>query len=84
MKNNLIDLQNHIFEMIQAINDDSLTEEQEKRVITRGLAINELAKTAIRNGELMQKTADTLYGLPILESLPLLKKDDQKKKLLRD
>jgi hypothetical protein len=72
MKNTLIDLQNHLFEMIETLNDQELTGDDLDREIKRSLALNELAKTAVTNGALMIKAADTLYGLPVSDSLPLI------------
>ena len=72
MKNKLPDLQNHLFEMIEKLNDDKLVGEALDQEIKRALAINEMAKTAVANGALMVKAADTLYGLPVSEQLPLI------------
>jgi len=58
MKNTLLDLQNHIFEMIEKLNDDSLTDDNAKVEIGKAMAINELAKTAIANTAMMTKFAD--------------------------
>jgi hypothetical protein len=74
MKNMLTDLQNHLFEMIETLNDDTLTGENLDQEIKRALAINEIAKTAVTNGALMVKAADCLYGLPVSDQLPLIPK----------
>ena len=72
MKNSLIDLQNYIFKMIETLNNQGLKGENLKQEIERSMAINELAKTAVTNGALMVKAADTLYGLPVSDELPLI------------
>ena len=72
MKNMLTDLQNHLFEMIEKLNDDDLKGEELEEEIKRSVAINELAKTAVTNGALMVKAADILYGLPVSDKLPLI------------
>jgi hypothetical protein len=72
MKNKLPDLQNHLFEMIEKLNDDTLTGEALDMEIKRALAVNEIAKTAVANGALMVRAADTLYGLPVSDQLPLI------------
>ena len=72
MKNMLTDLQNHIFEMIEKLNDDNLKGEKLEQEIKRSMAINELARTAVANGALMARCADTLYGLPVSDKLPLI------------
>ena len=72
MKNKLPDLQNHLFEMIETLNDQDLKGEALDREIKRALAVNDLAKTAVTNGALMAKCADTLYGIPVSEEVPLI------------
>jgi hypothetical protein len=72
IKNLLTDLQNHLFEMIECLNDNTLTGSELEQEVRRALAINELAKTAITNGALMVKCADILYGLPVSDALPLI------------
>jgi hypothetical protein len=74
MKNKLSDLQNHLFEMMEALNDDELEGVKLEQVIKRSLAFNELAKTAVANGALMVKCVDTLYGLPVSDEVPLIPK----------
>ena len=74
MKNTLVHLQNHLFEMIETLNDQEFKGEELDEVIKRSLALNELAKTAVTNGALMVKAADTLYGLPVSDDLPLIPK----------
>lgn len=39
--------------------------------------MNEVAKTAVTNGALMVKAADTLYGLPVSDELPLIPKSPE-------
>ncbi len=72
MKNNLTDLQNHLFEMIEKLNDDSLKGDDLTMEISRSMAINELCKTAVANGALMLKCANDLYGIPVSSDLPLI------------
>jgi len=74
MNNTLVDLQNHLFMMIEKLNDKGLKGEDLKQEIERSIAINEVAKTAIANGALMVKAADSLYGLPVSDELPLIPK----------
>jgi len=84
MKNLLIDLQNHIFEMIEKLNDDDLKGDKLDEEIKRALAVNDLARTAIQNGALMVKAADILYGLPVSDSLPLIPPSPAAKPVLVD
>jgi len=72
MKNTLVDLQNHLFMLIETLNDQDLKGENLDQEIKRSLAVNELCKTAVTNGALMVKAADSLYGLPVSDDLPLI------------
>ena len=90
MKNKLPNLQNHLFEMIEKLNDDNLKGEALDEEIKRALAINDLARTAVSNGALMVKAIDALYGVPVSDEVPLIPKhegetflvDDKKKQML--
>ena len=52
MKNTLEDLNNYLFESIERLNDDGMTEEQLDREIKRSEAVQKVAKTIIDNGAL--------------------------------
>ena len=70
---NLIDLQDHLFEMIDDIKkSDNLKEEELDTKIKKALTINQLARTIVANGALMVHAADALSGLDILNGLPLI------------
>jgi len=84
MQNTLVHLQNHLFEMIETLNDAGLKGDDLKEEINKAMAINELAKTAVHNGLLMVKAADTLYGLPVSDDLPLIPKSPAKEPVLVD
>lgn len=73
MKNTLTDLNNYLFETLERLFDDDLTEEQMQKEITRSQAVTAVAETVIRNGELALKTIKHLndYGIETtLEKLP--------------
>lgn len=57
MKNKLTDLSNYLFEQIERINDDSLSDEELDKQIKKSEQINTLAETIIKNGELQFKAA---------------------------
>jgi len=91
MKNTLVDLQNHLFMVIETLDDNTLKGDALKQEIARAMAINEVAKTAVQNGALMVKAAEVIYGLPVSDDLPLIPKSpadnpqllvDKKKSLL--
>jgi hypothetical protein len=73
MKNNdLIALQNKLFEAMEYLQDRDVEGEELVAEINRSMALNEIAKTAIANGALMLKCSNDLYGIPVDESLPLI------------
>jgi hypothetical protein len=68
----LTKLQERLFKEMDCILDRMNKGNDLEEEIKRGLAFNELAKTAVTNGALMAKCADTLYGLPVSATLPLI------------
>ncbi|MBQ8004527.1 MAG: hypothetical protein IJ299_05505 [Oscillospiraceae bacterium] len=74
MKNTLTDLNNYLFESIERLNDDSLSEEELDREIKRSDAVGKIAKTIIDNGALAlsaKKHFDE-YGVANNVDIPLL------------
>ena len=65
MNNTLTDLNNYLFETLERLTDDELTEEQMEKEITRSKAVTNVAETIIHNGELALKAAKHAeeYGL---------------------
>ena len=53
MKNTLIDLNNHLFEQMERLNDEDLSEENFKKEIERAKAMTGIAQNIIQNGKLM-------------------------------
>lgn len=88
MRNTLTDLNNYLFETLERLMDDSLTEEQMKKEITRSQAVTSIATTIIQNGELALKTMKHLaeYGIentkgdlpPMLEAPSMREREDNK------
>ena len=64
MQNTLSDLNNALFEAIERIQDDDLTEEQLGKEIRRAEAVTKVAEVIVRNGEFALKTMQHLneYG----------------------
>lgn len=54
-KNSLTDLNNHLFEQLERLMDDDVSEEQMKKEIIRSKAVTEVAEVIVRNGELAFK-----------------------------
>lgn len=74
MKNTLTDLNNYLFESMERLMDDSLTEEELEREIKRSDATQKVAKTIIDNGALALQAKKHLdeYGDGSHVELPLL------------
>ena len=74
MKNTLTDLNNYLFEAIERLNDDELTDEQLDKEIKRGEAVQKIAKTIIENGSLTLQAKKHLdeYGQGEKVELPML------------
>lgn len=74
MKNKLTDLNNILFESIERLNDDELTDEELDKEIKKSEAIQKVAKTIIDNAALAlqaQKHFDE-YGIDRKVEMPLL------------
>ena len=87
--NNMADLNEYLFQALDAITNDDLTDEQLTREIRKSEAITKIAETVIRNGELALKTMMHLneYGyndgdVPVPEMLRLKGAYDRKPKFL--
>jgi len=74
MKNTLADLNNYLFESIERLNDDSLSEEGLEKEIKRSEAVQKVAKTIIDNGSLALQAKKHFdeYGIEHSVELPLL------------
>ena len=55
MKNKLTDVNDYLFEQLEKLNDDSLTDEQIDAVIKKAETVNKIADTIVKNGELQFK-----------------------------
>jgi len=74
MKNKLTDLNNYLFECIERLNDDELTEEELEKEIKKSETIQKVAKTIIDNASVAlqaQKHFDE-YGCGRMVEIPLL------------
>lgn len=74
MKNTLTDLNNYLFESIERLNDDSLSDEQLDKEIRRSEAVQKVANTIISNGTLALQAKKHLdeYGQGDKVELPML------------
>ena len=64
MKNTLNDLNNYLFEQLERLNDDEISEEQLERELRKADSIVKVADKIIQNGELAFKTMQHMdqYG----------------------
>ena len=53
MRNKLTDLNNHLFEQLERLNDEDLTAEELDKEIRRAKAMSEIATDIINNGQLL-------------------------------
>lgn len=74
MKNKLSDLNNHLFEAIERLNNEDLTDEELEKEIKRSKAMEGIAKTIIESGNLALQARKHLeqYGYENTVELPLL------------
>nr|DAP18390.1 MAG TPA: hypothetical protein [Caudoviricetes sp.] len=74
MKNTLTDLNNYLFEQIERLNDDELSEDQLEKEIKRSEAVQKVARTIIENGQLALSAKKHMdeYGQGQSVELPML------------
>lgn len=67
LRNTLTDLNNHLFEQLERLNDEDLTDEQLDREIKRASEMSKIATQIIQNGNLQLKAMQHMdeygYGL---------------------
>ncbi len=74
MKNTLEDLNNYLFETLERITDDDLSDEQLQRELLRSDAVVKVSEAVIHNGELALRALNAMqeYGVGNLESVPAM------------
>jgi hypothetical protein len=72
MKNKLSDLNNHLFEQLERLNDDDLTGEDLTGEIIRAQAMCNVATQIISNGRLVLDAVKAADQYPGIEKMPLL------------
>lgn len=78
-RNKLTDLNNHLFEQLERLNDEDLTDDQLDREIKRAKSMTEIADAIIENANIALKAEQTRleYGLKPKEIHPLLANNEQ-------
>lgn len=72
MKNQLSDLNNHLFAQLERLSDEDLTGEELKQEIDRSKAVNDVARNVVANAQLVlnaeiAKQELGVKGIPMLE-----------------
>ena len=70
MKNKLVDLNNHLFEELERLNDENLKGEELQEERERAKSISNLAQTIINNGELVLKAQKHFDEYGKIEKIP--------------
>lgn len=67
MKNTLQDLNNHLFETLERLNDEDLTSEELDKELRRAEGVSDIAEQIIKNGELAYKAMRHFaeYGIDV-------------------
>lgn len=78
MKNKLSDLNNHLFEELERLNDESLKGEQLQEERERAKSMASIAQTIINNGELALKAAKHYEEYGNKEGMPEILKIEGK------
>ena len=76
VKNKLIDLNNHLFEQLERLNDDDLTDEKLSQEIERTKGMCLVASQIISNANLSLKAMCVQKGVDMPEMLTIENKND--------
>lgn len=81
-RNRLTDLNDHLFEQLERLNDDELTGEELEQEISRSKSITNVARVIVENAELMleaQKHRDEYYfGAKVVPEALKIGHEDEK------
>ena len=80
MKNTLADLNNYLFEQLERLNDDELTDDQLERELKKTDNIVKISEKIIQNGELAFKTMKHMdeYGYGQNRAVPKMLDSSEK------
>ena len=79
MKNTLMDLNNYLFEQIERLNDEDLTDEELERELRKTDSIVKVSEKIIQNGELAFRTMQHMdqYGYGTQRAVPKMLAGDE-------
>ena len=72
MKNKLIDLNNHLFEQMERLNDESIKGDDLRDEINRSKAMGSIARTIIDNGRLAFDAHKAVGDGKVVDTPPML------------
>ena len=74
VKNTLGDLNNHLFEMLERLNDDELDDEKLDKELKRAEGMTKVSEQILKNGELQYKAfkLQKEYGLIEKDAVPAM------------
>lgn len=80
MKNTLTDLNNHLFEQLERLNDDELSDEDLNKEIKRSEAMSKISDKIIANAKVELDATKVLLdnGYEVKERLPVMLEYDKK------
>lgn len=86
MQNTLTDLNNHLFEQIERLNDDELTGEDLEREIKRSSAMANISNQIIANAKVELEATKVMLdnGYDVGTRLPVMLEYDKKSKVDRE
>lgn len=78
IKNTLLDLNNHLFEQMERLNDDSLTDEELDKEIKRAKSMADISQQIISNADIVLRATklNAEYGKNEAPRLLIGEKDD--------
>lgn len=81
MKNTLLDLNNHLFEALERLNDEDMTQEQLEQEIKKDNAIASISNQIIANAKLELEAVKLCYdygNIDDMKKLPMMLQYDKK------
>ncbi len=70
MKNTMLDLNNHLFEQMERLNDEDLSQADLSKEIDRSKAMTNVAKEIIANGRLVLDAQEAAKGVGGKQPMP--------------
>ena len=72
MKNNLLDLNNHLFAQIERLSDENISDADLAKEVTRSAAMSQIASQVISNANLVLRARTEFSAKEIKDQMPVL------------